>query len=168
MDYLRSAYQPAYAYYLDHALAAITRKRDVLTWMTTQPDFTDPLPAHLILRPRENDDLRQVAYNFDFNDRLNLPDARLGPRQLLAQCGDLGCRGRVAVNHDNVRQSPRRLTGLNCLYQRATCSDELVPIVAVVRLFRGQPGRVLQQVRAHAGDRRVASGIDTSDAIAAH
>jgi hypothetical protein len=40
MDYLRSAYQPAYAYYLDHALAAITRKRDVLTWMTTQPDFT--------------------------------------------------------------------------------------------------------------------------------
>ena len=68
MDYLRSRYVPAYAYYVDHALAAIERKRDFLTWMTAQPDFTDPLPAHLILRPGENQDLRQVAYDFTFND----------------------------------------------------------------------------------------------------
>lgn len=68
MDYLRSAYRPAYAYYLDHALAAIERKRDFLTWAAAQPDFTDPLPAHLILRPNENHDLTEVAYSFDFND----------------------------------------------------------------------------------------------------
>jgi hypothetical protein len=68
IDYLRSAYRPAYAYYIDHALAAIERKRDFLTWMTTQPDFTDPLPAHLIMRPNENHDVTQVAFRFDFND----------------------------------------------------------------------------------------------------
>ena len=68
MDYLRSAYRPAYAYYLDHALAAIERKRDFMSWAAAQPDFTDPLPAHLILRPNENFDLRALAYAFDFND----------------------------------------------------------------------------------------------------
>jgi hypothetical protein len=68
MDYVRSRYVPAYAYYVDHALAAIERKRDFMTWMTAQPDFADPLPAHLILRPGENQDLRAVAYTFDFND----------------------------------------------------------------------------------------------------
>jgi hypothetical protein len=68
MDYLRSAYRPAYAYYLDHALQAIERKRDFSTWMTAQPDYTDPLPAHLILSPSENYDLPKVAYGFDFND----------------------------------------------------------------------------------------------------
>lgn len=68
MDFLRSGYRPEYAYYLDHALAAITRKRDFLTWAAAQPDFTDPLPAHLILRPNENYDLTHVAFPFDFND----------------------------------------------------------------------------------------------------
>lgn len=68
IDYVRGAYRPAYAYYIDHALAAIERKRDFLTWMTAQPDYSDPLPAHLMLRPNENYDLRQVAFTFDFND----------------------------------------------------------------------------------------------------
>ena len=68
MDYLRSRYVPAFAYYLDHALAAIARKRDFMTWMTAQPDYTDPLPAHLMLRPGESHDLPKVAYAFDFND----------------------------------------------------------------------------------------------------
>jgi hypothetical protein len=68
VDYLRSAYRPAYAYYLDHALAAIKRKRDVLTWEAAQPDYTDPLPKYLMLRPRENEDFTKVAYSFDFND----------------------------------------------------------------------------------------------------
>jgi hypothetical protein len=68
MDYLRSAYQPAYAYYVDHALSAIERKRDFGTWMVAQPDYTNPLPAHLMLRPNENQDVQHVAYTFDFND----------------------------------------------------------------------------------------------------
>ena len=68
IDYLRSAYRPAYAYYLAHAMAAIERKRDYMTWRAAEPDFTDPLPAHLILRPNENHDLTEVAYGFDFND----------------------------------------------------------------------------------------------------
>lgn len=68
IDYLRSAYQPAYAYYVDHALAAIMRKRDFLTWEAAQPDYTDPLPAYMMLRPNENGDLRHVAFTFDFND----------------------------------------------------------------------------------------------------
>ena len=33
----------------------------------------------------------------------DLPYARLGRRQLLPQRGDLGCRRRVAVDHNNVR-----------------------------------------------------------------
>jgi hypothetical protein len=68
MDYLRSAYRPAYAYYLAHAMAAIERKRDYLTWERAQPDFTDPLPKYLMLRPNENHDIDKVAYDFDFND----------------------------------------------------------------------------------------------------
>ena len=68
IDYLRSAYRPAYSYYVAHALAAITRKRDFLTWAAAQPDATDPLPAHLMLRSNENNDLRSVAFTFDFND----------------------------------------------------------------------------------------------------
>jgi hypothetical protein len=69
MDYLRSAYRPAYAYYLDHALAAITRKRDFMTWVAAHPEFADdPLPAHLMLLGNENHDLTQVAFPFDFND----------------------------------------------------------------------------------------------------
>jgi hypothetical protein len=68
MDYLRSAYRPAYAYYLDHALAAIERKRDFLTWAGTQPDFDAPSPAHQLLRPNEYHDLGQVAFGFGFND----------------------------------------------------------------------------------------------------
>lgn len=68
MDYLRSAYRPAYAYYLDHALAAIERKRDFSTWAAAQPDVGTPSPAHLLLRPNEFHDLEQVAFGFNFND----------------------------------------------------------------------------------------------------
>lgn len=68
IDYVRSAYQPAYAYYVQHALDAIRRKRDFLTWATAQSDATDPLPAHLIVRPNENEDLRHVTWDFRFND----------------------------------------------------------------------------------------------------
>ena len=69
IDYLRSAYQPAYSFYIRHALAAIKRKRDYGTWAAAQPDYTSvPLPAHVILRPNENYDLDAVAFEFDFND----------------------------------------------------------------------------------------------------
>jgi hypothetical protein len=68
IDYLRSAYRPAYAYYVAHAMAAIERKRDFLTWETAQPDFTDPLPKYAMLRPNENADIGKVAFDFDFND----------------------------------------------------------------------------------------------------
>jgi hypothetical protein len=72
IDYLRAPYRTSNAYYIRHAQNAINRKRGALQWEIARlgPDFTNlPLPRrpYTELGLIENDDLRTVAYDFDFS-----------------------------------------------------------------------------------------------------
>jgi hypothetical protein len=69
LAYLRANYRAAYAFYVDHAQKAMQRKRDYLTWYRTHVDQQNTvLDDYSILRPGEKDDLKDVAFDFDFND----------------------------------------------------------------------------------------------------
>jgi hypothetical protein len=68
LAFLRANYRPAYAFYVNHAQEAMQRKRDFLTWYAAHVDQnTTVLDDYTLLRPGENDDLKNVAFVFDFN-----------------------------------------------------------------------------------------------------
>ena len=68
LAYLRSNYRPAYAFYIHHAQQAMERKRDFLKWYAAHLDPNTVLDDYGTLRPGESDDLKAVAFDFDFND----------------------------------------------------------------------------------------------------
>jgi hypothetical protein len=73
IDYLRAPYRVSNVYYIRHAQNAINRKRGSAEWERARlgPDFFNvPLPRrpYTELSLSESEDLRTVAYDFDFNN----------------------------------------------------------------------------------------------------
>jgi len=67
LAFLRATYRPAFAFYINHTQEAMQRRRDFNDWWKVHR-VDEPIDAYSILRPGEKDDLKAVAFPFDFND----------------------------------------------------------------------------------------------------
>jgi hypothetical protein len=69
IDHLRAKYKPRLSYFIHHAQQAIRRKYDTWQWDFARSDANAPLTQnpYLYLDGIEAQDLRPVAYDFDFN-----------------------------------------------------------------------------------------------------
>ena len=67
LAFLRTTYRPAFAFYINHTQEAMQRRRDFNDWWKVHR-VDEPIDAYSILRPGEKDDLKAVAFPFDFND----------------------------------------------------------------------------------------------------